>query len=358
MKVALVCPYDWSYPGGVRSHISGLAAALTTLGVDVTIIAPSSRPETGIVRAGSTFGVRANGSTARISFSPSSKRKVRSVIENGGYDLVHVHEPLIPSVSLLALNASPVPCVGTFHTSRASSIGYRLAGPVLRRAASRLRGRIAVSESAKDFAAKYFPSDYTIIPNGLDTRRFREAPRARELEDLRPLVLFVGRGEPRKGLPVLLKAMEDLRQTMDVRLVTVGPTVSRRDPWITSMTRVSDERLPSIYRSADVFCAPSLGGESFGIVLAEAMAAEVPVVCSDLPGYREAAGEAALYCTPGDPDQLRVRLAEALDPVKRKEMIEEGIHRSKQLDWSGLSARISLMYSRALSSAQHLEKGE
>jgi len=361
MKVGIVCPYDWSYPGGVRSHILGLAEALPAVtggDVSVEILAPASRPEPGIWVAGKTVGIPANGSVARLCFGPGPARRVAERVRRGDLDLLHLHEPAIPSISLLALRAlraggppAGPPAVATFHASADRSAGYALMRPLLGRLLGHLSVRIAVSSAARSLVGRYFPAPYQLIPNGVPVARFAGAAPDPALLDLKPFVLFVGRAEPRKGFGVLVAAVEQLRgRGVDLRLVTTG-SPDRVPPWVVGLGRVEDDRLPGLYAAADVYCAPSLGGESFGIVLVEAMAAGAPVVCSDLPGYREAAGGAARFVAPDDPTALATALSEVLaDPSAAAELVEAGRTRAAELDWRVLAAEIAGCYREATGS--------
>ena len=350
MKVGIVCPYDWSYPGGVRTHILGLAQALPAVSAgDVTaeILAPASRPEPGIWVAGRSLGVPANGSVARICFGPGPNRRVEERLSRGDLDLLHIHEPAIPSVSLLSLRAAHVPVVATFHASAGASAGYAAARLPLRRLLDRIDVRIAVSESARDLIGSYFPAAYRMIPNGISVARFAGATPDAELESLKPFVLFVGRAEPRKGFNVLVAAMEQVRRRLDVRLVSTSAP-DGHPSWVIPLPRVSDGRLPGIYAAADAFCAPSLGGESFGVVLVEAMAAGTPVVCSDLPGYREAAQGAAAMVARGDVPALAGALTAVLTDSDRAAALgARGRARAAALDWGVLARDILGCYRSA-----------
>jgi phosphatidylinositol alpha-mannosyltransferase len=350
LKVAIVCPYDWSYPGGVRSHVIGLRRALEEAGVGVEVVAPASKPEPGIVAVGSSFAIPANGSVARLCFSRSARRIVAERLGRGDVDVVHVHEPAIPSVSLLALMGPDLPSVATFHAAAEKSAGYAIARPLLGRWVRRIDVRIAVSEAAKGLIGAYFPGDYRIVPNGVDVPAFAGAPPDPELEALRPFVLFVGRPEPRKGFDVLLRAMELVRRDRpDVRLVWAGAAPEGLPGWVVALGPVPQERLASAYATADVFCAPSIGGESFGIILAESMAAGTPVVCSDLPGYREAAAGAAVLTPPGDAAALARALLDLLsDPARAAELVERGHRRVAALDWKVVAENVTAAYEDAV----------
>ncbi|MDQ4149917.1 MAG: glycosyltransferase family 4 protein [Actinomycetota bacterium] len=348
MRVGIVCPYDWSHPGGVRSHIVGLTGALQRRGVEVEVIAPASAEEEGIFAPGRTFGIPYNGSVARLCFTPRASARVKKRLESAAYDLLHVHEPGSPSVSMLAVMHARMPLVGTFHASSEKSLAYQLFRPALKPLMSRISERIAVSEASKRLISSYFPDDYHVIPNGIDYRRFAEARPDEELGDLKPFVLFVGRPEPRKGLAVIVEAMQMVRKRLELHLVAVGPTSNDVPPWVRALGPVEQNRLPGIYRAADLFCAPSLGGESFGIVLAEAMAAGTPVVCSDIPGYLEAAAGAALHVRAGDSAATAEQIVDVfLNPGRLKDLVETGKQRARQLDWGLLVDQILERYRAA-----------
>lgn len=350
MKVGIVCPYDWSFPGGVRSHIQGLAAALRLKGTEVEIIAPATQPEPEIFTAGRTIGIPYNGSVARLCLSPSAYRRLRARLGEGDLDLLHIHEPFSPSVSLLSLYLAQMPVVATFHASAPQSRAYAFAKPVLEAIVlAKISQRIVVSSAALALVSRYFPGDYHTIPNGIQMARFAEAEPAQGLAGGKPYVLFVGRPEPRKGLGVAVDAVERVRADYPVELVVVGPTEKDVPPWVHALGSVSQEELPGIYRSAAVFCAPSIGGESFGIILAEAAAAGVPVVCSDLPGYREAAAGAALHAPVGDAAATAALIRSVLtDRDRTDRMIARGRKRARQLDWDVLADDLIGLYRAAM----------
>ena len=349
MKVGMVCPYDWSYPGGVRSHIEGLSAALERKGVEVQILAPASRKEPGIFAAGRTIGIPYNGSVARLCLSPQANRRVRKRLAQQDIDLLHIHEPFSPSVSMLALHHAGVPVVATFHASQVRSRAYATAKPFLDLLMEKITARIAVSRASLALVSHYFPGEYRNIPNGIQRARFADAEPARGVADGKPFVLFVGRPEPRKGLNVAVKAVEKVRESYPVELVAVGPRPNDVPSWVTALGPVANEALPGIYRAASVFCAPSISGESFGIVLVEAAAAGVPVVCSDLPGYVEAAAGAALHAPVGDANATASMILSVLtDADRAARMIARGRTRAWQLDWDVLSDEILEVYQAAL----------
>lgn len=348
--MGIVCPYDWSYPGGVKSHIEGLRISLVRKGIIVEVFAPSTRDHSDITRAGSSIGIPFNGSFARISFSRTAKRNLREWVRSSEVEVLHLHEPVIPSLSLLALMTKTVPCVGTFHASAPRSVGYALARPILSRFISRLDERITVSQAARDLVEPRFPGSYTTIPNGIDFKRFSGAAVDPDLESLRPFVLFVGRPEPRKGFDVAVEAMERVRKENRVNFVVVGRGERDVPEWAVGLGEVSQDRLPSVYAAAHVYLAPSLRGESFGIVLAEAMAAGTPVVCSDIAGYREASAGAALTFETGKAEEAATKVLAVLDDESlRSDLVRRGDVRAAELDWDLVSEQVLETYRRAVS---------
>lgn len=355
MKVGIVCPYDWSVAGGVRTHILGLTRALRAKGVEVEIIAPASKPEDDIFVVGSTFTVNVNGSKARLNFSARSMSRLKNRLGQGDIDLLHLHEPLIPSTSLQCLILDKVPAVGTFHAFAENDLPYRLARPFLSGYAKRLTSRIAVSQAAEDLVSPHFPGEYLRIPNGIEFDRFAAGRPREDLVPLKPFVLFVGRPDARKGLPVALEAFALLRKRLDVRMVAVGPVPDdvAGHPDVVALGPHDQALLPPIYAAADVYCSPAIGNESFGIVLLEAMAAGAPVVCSDLDGYCEAAGGAAHLSPASDPATLAMRLEEVLtDGALASDLIARGKRRAEQLDWGVVSSEVLEAYRAAVSFPQ------
>ncbi len=334
-----------------------LAAALRERDHDVSVLAPyagTASDEAGAVRVGRALSVPANGSMAPIAFGPVAAAATRRALRSLGPDVLHLHEPLIPSLSLLALWNANAPAVGTFHAAAEQSFGYRISAPLLQRAASKLAVRTAVSDAARDLIARYIPGDYVLTPNGIDARRF-ESDEA-EPEGGSKRVLFLGRLERRKGLEVLIQAMTRLRQE-DVELVVAGSGPEEKASKTLAeqlqvrarfLGRVPDEEVPRLYRSADVYCAPGLRGESFGIVLVEAMAAGTPVVCSDLPGFRAVASGAAELVPPGDAGALAQGIRQVLsDEDKRAQMRKMSTLIARSYDWSRLVVGVEALYERA-----------
>ncbi len=351
MKAGIVCPYDWSTPGGVKTHITGLAKSLNEHGVETEIFSPSNSEEEDIYRLGSTIPIPANGSISRICFSSNARKRILDRLQKADIDLLHLHEPLIPSASMLALLASDLPAIATFHASAPRSFGYAIARPFLARLARRLKERIVVSHSAKALVERYFQGEYHVIPNGVEFGRLSHGKPQETLKSLKPFVLFLGRAETRKGYPILVDAMKILRAEHEVQLVVAGPSRPEILPaWAHYLGGVREEDKPDVYATADVYCAPSLGGESFGIVLMEAMAAGAPVVCSDLEAYKEAAGGAAVLAKTSSPVDLAEKLELVLkDKNLQVKLREKGRDRSKQFDWDVLSLEVKELYEAALS---------
>ena len=368
MKVCLVSPYDYMHPGGVTEHVRHLAATLRGRAHDVTVLAPSSRVGDdhgipGYVRIGRSVPVKSNGSVARIALSFHLVRRVRALLDDNDFDVVHYHEPLVPSLPITVLRFHRGANVATFHTQARRNLGYYYGRPFLGRYFKRLHACMAVSVPARDFVSRYFPGDYRIVPNGIDTSRFH--PDHRPLEQLRTpgmkTLLFVGRMEKRKGFDILLEAYAQLRRRRaDVRLVAVGDGPQREGyerqvdsfgiPDVLFRGRVSDEMLPRHYAAADVFCSPALGGESFGIVLLEAMASGVPVLASAIPGFTAVieAGKDGLLVPPRQP---RV-WAQAIETVVNddelaRSMSANGLRTAQRYDWDRVADEILDVYEEA-----------
>lgn len=363
MKVAIVCPYAWDRYGGVQTHVRSLAAALRRRDREVLVIAPTAgevrKEEPGVRTVGRTLPVPANGSVAPLAFGPLAAAAMRRELREFDADVVHIHEPLVPSLSLLALWNAKSPVVGTFHAAAESSAGYRLARPLLERALHRVTVRTAVSNAARALAAEYFPGDFVITPNGIDLERFESAS-AMTLSASPMSVLFFSRLEKRKGLSVLIRAAS-LLTDLDFGLVVAGAGPLERSARSLASSLgveadflgwVDEADVAGVFRSATVYCAPGLGGESFGIVLLEAMASGVPVVCSDLPGFRDVAKDQALLVPPGDPEALAEALRRVLvDPTERERMSNASRARAADFDWNVLVEQVEDVYARAIERA-------
>ncbi len=332
VRIGMICPYSLAVWGGVQLQVLGLARSLRAKGVDTQVLAPCDGPppEPWVTPLGDSIPYAQNGSFAPLAPDPPAQLRVLGAIWDERFDALHLHEPLAPGPTLTAVLVKPVPLLGTFHASGSIAV-YRWARYGVRKLADRLDVRVAVSPAAAEMAERYLGGSYDILFNGIETDRFAAAePAATD----GPTVFFLGRHEPRKGLSVLIDAARlmppELRiwiggegpQTDELRSATSG---DERFVWLGS---ISEEEKLARLRAADVFCAPSLGGESFGVVLLEGMAAGTPVVASDLPAYREVAGDgaAAGLATPGDPVALAKSLLEALD---RSPVVEERVARGR-----------------------------
>jgi len=369
-KIGIVSPYDWSYPGGVRDHITHLAEELRRMGDDVLVLTPASGPQSRIreehvYKLGRTTPIPVNGSIARVTLVPALARRVKEVLSHEQFDVLHIHEPLAPSLPLTVLRLSRTVTIGTFHAfapgsfSSTSHLAYASARPILRRYFNRLDGRIAVSGAAYRFVARYFPAEYRIIPNGVDLRRFGvvAAPRP-ELMDGKRNVLFVGRIEKRKGLKFLLRAIPLIQQRCpDTRFIIVGEGSLRpryenfvrqhRWPNVVFTGYVSEDEKPSYYASCDLFCAPSTGGESQGVVLLEAMAAGKAVVASAVDGYRSVLthGCEGALVPPRDSMALAETIIRLLhDDVLRRTMGYRGRIKAAEYSWPRVAARVAEYY--------------
>jgi phosphatidylinositol alpha-mannosyltransferase len=361
VRVALVCPYDWASPGGVQVHVRDLAEHLRRRGDEVVVLAPSSRPvdDAGVVVCGAPIEIPYNGSTAPIDPRPWRIGQIRRALRRFGPDVVHVHEPLVPNTSMWAVLASPAPVVGTFHTGADRSRLFDAAAPVLRLVARRIAARVAVSERAAAIVRARIPGAFGIVPNGIDVATFAEAAPA----DLGPgrKVLFVGRLHPRKGFPVAVDAFTTLaRSHPDARLVVAGAgaeanaldrlPLDLRDR-VAMLGAVENHALPAIERACDVFVAPSLGGESFGVVLLEPMAAGVPVVASRIPGYDQVLedGETGLLVPPGDAAALAAAVGRVLDdPALAGRLAAAARRRVERYDWAVVAGRLEEIYRSVL----------
>lgn len=359
MRIVIASPYDLDVPGGVQAHVLDLAASLRAGGDEVTVIAPGERSRGHRIAVGGSVGVSFNDSVAPLALNPMAARRTAAAIRDLRPDVVHVHEPAVPFVSLAATLSADAPVVGTFHAWSERDRAYRIARPLARRLVSRLAARIAVSEAAARYHAGALglpEGSFRIIPNAVDVERFRSA---RPIPgDAPPTLLFVGRLEKRKGLEQLIRAYVMLKtERPDVRLLVVGegperdrcqallPARLRSD--VNFLGRVDHEDLPRFFRSADLYVSPALGGESFGIVLIEAMAAGTPVVASDIPGYRSVLkdGVHGLLVPPGDPKSLAGAIGELLgNESRRVSMGRDGQQAVRAYDWTSVTARIRDVY--------------
>ncbi|HET8605554.1 MAG TPA: glycosyltransferase family 4 protein [Gaiellaceae bacterium] len=343
MRVALVCPYSWSFPGGVQTHVGGLAEALRDRGVEAEILAPADGPvdADGFHPLGRSIGFTWEGTVTRVALLPSTVARAARVVRARRFDVVHVHEPMLPAAGLTAVWAARAPVVGTFHMVARRHFWYRVWRPVVEPTAQRLAARIAVSVAARDFAAQAFPGPYELIPNAIDTHAFA----AGERDGTR--IVFVGRAEPRKGLSVLLDALARLPEHVTLDLVGVQGSFG---PRVRAHGRVSDGERRRLLAEADVLCAPSLGGESFGVVLVEGMAAGLPVVASDIEGYRAVLPpEAGRLVPPGDAGALAAELEALVGDAQLRARLGGAARREAQrYDWDNVVGRVLEVYERAL----------
>jgi phosphatidylinositol alpha-mannosyltransferase len=381
MKIALVSPYDYPYPGGVVKHIFYLDREFRRLGHDVRIIAACSDdvgevPWQVIKVSGSIAEVPFAGSVARITLSPRVYRRVKKILKEEQFDVIHLHEPMTPTLPLSVLRHVPLSpqsvVVGTFHAYRENNHpGYEYVKPIFGRFFDRLDGRIAVSEAVRDFLIPYFPGDYRVIPNGIDVERFSN-PALRPIEgfdDGKLNILFVGRLDKRKGFKYLLRAFAQVKKIVpEARLMVVGAYDKEdKEPFVLYAREnrlrdvrfigyVSEEDLPRYYQTCHVFCAPSTGFESFGIILLEAMAAGKPIVASDIDGYRGVLedGEEGLLVQPEDERHLADALIRLLkDPALRGRMGQQGQAKATDYSWRKVAQQVLDYYRELLERKRH-----
>jgi len=372
VKIALVSPYDYAVPGGVNKHISHLDIELRRLGHTVRIIAPSSagRDEQAdnLYTVGGVIPFPISGSEVRITLSPRAYRRVKAILKAEQFDLIHLHEPMMPALPLYVLRHSHTVNVGTFHAYRESHPAYSYGKPLVRRFWNRLHGRICVSPAALETVSRYLPGDYAIIPNGIDVPSFsgEVAPLGEYVGG--PNILFVGRMDPRKGFRYLLQAFPYVKQEFPAaRLLVVGGYNEEDvEPYRRYIRRhgiadvgfvgyVSEQELPRYYHTADVFCAPSTGFESFGIILLEAMVAGRAIVASDIPGYREVLthGAEGLLVPPANERALAAAIVHLLaDGELRAALGRRGQTTAAQYDWSKVAARVLDYYQETIYKVQ------
>jgi phosphatidylinositol alpha-mannosyltransferase len=360
MRIGMVCPYSFDVPGGVQSHVLQLAEVMRARGHMVSVLAPSSphvKLPDYVVSAGRAVPIPYNGSVARLQFSPAVHRRVRRWLSDGNFDVLHLHEPNAPSLSMWALRVAEGPIVATFHTSTTKSLTLSVFQGVLRPWHEKIVGRIAVSDLARRWQMEALGSDAVEIPNGVDVASFASAPRLDGYPRTGKTVLFLGRyDEPRKGMSVLLGALPMLvQQFPDVQLLIVGrgdedelrSQAGELVDHLRFLGQVDDAGKASALRSADVYCAPHTGGESFGIVLVEAMAAGTAVVASDLHAFRRVLrdGEAGCLVPVDDPAALAAALAAVLrNDVLRERYIAAATEAVRRYDWSAVANQIMRVY--------------
>ena len=373
MKIGLVSPYDWSYPGGVQQHIEHLATELRARGHTVRILTPATGPrarqvEYGLYRLGWAAPLRVNGSVARVAVAPDLKGKIRNLLLREQFDVLHLHEPLASALPLTMLHLAGVSGainVGTFHAYARHGLtstcewAYVSAKPFLGRYSKRLHGRIAVSQPALEFVSRFFPGDYRIIPNGVDVERFNPyVPPLPRYMDGKLNILYLGRLEARKGAKFLLRAIPLIREHYpNTRFIFASDGPLREGfmrlvaeaGWrdVVFPGRIPTEQLPALYTSAHVYCAPNTGGESQGIVLLEAMAAGRAVVASDIPGFRTVIqpNRNGLLVPPKKHEALAWTICHLLEnESERARLGEAGRLRADEFSWRHVGAQVEDYY--------------
>lgn len=368
MRIGLVCPYQWDVPGGVQYHVRDLAETLRRMGHHVEVLTPAeheeSLPAEWVTFAGRTVPVPYNGSMASLQFGPVSAARVRRWLKDGRFDVVHVHEPAPPSVSLLVCMIAKGPIVATFHAATTRSKWLAAWGPVVRPWLERISGRIAVSDFARRVQVEHLGGDAVIIPNGVHVAAFAEGPSlpgcTRGVDG--PTIGFLGRfDEPRKGLPVLLEAMRAVvRRHPGARLLIAGRGSADQvqeligddlRAHVALLGEISEPDKAAFLRSVDIYCAPNLLGESFGVVLIEALAAGAPIVASDLDAFATVldGGAAGVLVPRGNAGALARALCELIDdPGHRAALSARGAEVAAAYDWDVLARRILEVYEMVL----------
>ena len=384
MKIALVSPYDFAHPGGVVNHILSLDNQLTKMGHDVRIIAPASQaiPTIGdrFIPIGRPRPIPASGSICRITISIRLASRIKEVLAQEKFDIIHLHEPFMPMLCTAVLRFSDAVNIGTFHASHGSP-GYNFGWPItkimLNRRRRKLSGKIAVSKPAMGFASKYIPGPYSIIPNGIDLTHF--SPDVLPIEqfcDGKMNILFVGRLEKRKGFSYLLKAYQQVKEEIPrCRLIVVGPGTRLRKKYdrLVRRHKIKDvvftgyttyEDLPRYYKTADIFCSPATDRESFGIVLLEAMATGKPIIATNIEGYASVLtdGEEGLLVPPKDAKELaRALITLMSDKSLRQRMGDQGLATAQEYNWEKVARMVLDYYLRILSETpgrQHILENE
>lgn len=349
MRIGLISPYSLTTPGGVQGQVLALARALRELGHTTLVLGPCDGPppELGVIPLGNSVPATSNGSVAPIAPDPACALRTIRAIWDESFDVLHVHEPLVPGPCQTTLLLASAPIVGTFH-SFGGSRAYHTPG--VKWLARRMSRRVVVSKDAQITAEEWLDGEYTTLFNGIELERFAKAsPTPTE----HPTILFVGRHEPRKGLSVLLEAFAELPQSIRLWVASEGPqTVELRDKWghddrISWLGRIGETELVERIKGADALCVPSLHGESFGVVLVEGMAASTPVVASDIDGYRNVAthNQDAILVEPGDPVALAAGLRSVLsDPLLAERLVENGQTRAASFAMTRLAEKYIEIY--------------
>jgi phosphatidylinositol alpha-mannosyltransferase len=363
LRIGIVCPYGWDAPGGVQNHVRDLAEYLIAQGHVVSVLAPAVDEDAlpaFVVSAGKPIAIPYNGAVARVLFGPVAFARVRQWINQGNFDLLHLHEPAIPSLSLLACWAAEGPMVGTFHAASKKQRAIFAVGPILEPVIEKLSVRIAVSESARLTLTEHLETDAIVIPNGIFAEKFRNGSSRAEWSG--KTVGFIGRfEEPRKGLSVLLEALPIVARSIpDVRVLVAGPgesdgVMKEMDSQlrgrVSFLGRLSDEDKADFLSSVSLYVAPNTGGESFGIILAEAMAAGAAVVASDIPAFASLLGDGmfgVLFESENAKDLAQKMIALLRDDEKRIELSLAGQAHAKIFDWDNIAEQIFSVYEMAM----------
>jgi phosphatidylinositol alpha-mannosyltransferase len=352
VRVGLVCPYSLTVPGGVQGQVLGLARALRSGGIDARILAPSDGPppDPAVTSLGRSIPTASNGSVAPLAPDVSAQLRTIRALRDEEFDVVHLHEPICPGPTVTALLTCDEPLVGTFHRAGASK-AYFFLTPLVRWGARKLDVRVAVSRDAMTTAKAALGGEYELAFNGVEVERFAKGD---VWPTEAPTIFFIGRHEHRKGLAVLLDALADVPGDLRVWVAGEGPETNalrtgNTDERVEWLGRIEDDELAARLRAADVFCAPSLHGESSGVVLLESMAAQTPIVASDLPGYRNVArpDELALLVPPGDARALAGALRRVLgEPSLVTSLVEAGSARAEEFSMTRLADRYADLYER------------
>jgi phosphatidylinositol alpha-mannosyltransferase len=362
-RIGIVCPYGWDTPGGVQAHIADLATYLISQGHYVSVLAPTSDEENlphYVVSAGKPISIPYNGAVARILFGPIAFSRVRSWIAQGEFDLLHLHEPAIPSIALLACFAAEGPLVGTFHASAKRQKAIFAIGPILEPVIEKLTARIAVSEAARETLTEHLETDAVVVPNGIYARRLALGKLNEQWSG--NSIGFIGRfQEPRKGLMILVEALPAIiREVPDVRIVVAGPgdsdeflhdVPSHLRERFSFLGRISEKEKADFLHSIGVYVAPNTGGESFGIILAEALAAGAAVVASDIPAFQAllGGGKYGELFTSEDPTSLAKSISILLkDRERRDQLKRDGKVYAQYFDWDEVATRIYDVYELAM----------
>ncbi len=363
LKIGLVCPYSWDTPGGVQSHVRDLAEYLINAGHDVSVLAPAieeSALPRYVVNAGKPIAIPYNGAVARILFGPIAFARVRSWISTGNFDILHLHEPAIPSISLLAIWAAEGPMVGTFHAAAKHQKVIYAIGPILEPAIEKLSARIAVSEAARLTLTNHLQTDAVVIPNGIYTKRYSLGMPVQKWSG--NTLGFIGRfEEPRKGLSILSDALPIIsRFAPDVRVLVAGPGdpgnfMELVDPELRDrfefLGQISESEKADLMSSISLYIAPNTGGESFGIILAEALAGGACVVASDIPAFDsllEGGEFGALFKSQDSTDLAKVVIALLRDRDEREDLARKGKEHAQIFDWDMVAEQILSIYEMAM----------